>query len=77
MAQRAEIDELEDIARDGARIGIARITAGGDETKLAISDGGFIAAPDASLAGEARFEAGLVEAAVQEGKEALGGGLWR
>lgn len=76
VAQRAEIDELEDIARDGARIGIARITAGGDETNFAIRDGGFIAAPDAILAGETRFEAGLVEAAVQEGKEALGGGLW-
>ena len=76
VTQGAEIDELEDIAGDGSPSGIARITTGGDEAKLAVGDGRFVAAPDAGLVGETCLESGLIEAAVQEGKEALGGGFW-
>lgn len=72
VAQRTEIDELENIARDGSPTGIARITAGSDEAELAVYDGGVIAAPDASLAWEARLETLFIKAAIDEREQPLG-----
>jgi hypothetical protein len=61
VAQRAEIDELEDIAGDRAARGIARIAAGCDEAQLAIADCRFIAAPKACLVGKAALQTVLIE----------------
>ncbi len=52
VAQRAEIDQLKDIARDRTARGISEIAAGSDKTQLAIADRGLIAAPTTRLIGE-------------------------